>query len=473
VFSMPYYAESNIQGKQKYKIGYVYFIKVTGAIPPYEGGSESEYSAPGGVDSDDIVAYRKVEEDSWGVRRFSSSLFIAKSFVEKYPNKTKEVLLASLKHGEFLKENPYIKSQLSELSENNEPYEEIKNLFQKKWGIIALTPDHEANVKMINLEGESRFSIAIGLALNEDKVAIINFLRNCFQSVYFFEGINIYFEDNSEILRLDVQNKESFISLICFLLDNKNIIFHQKIDHFNLAIKKIYEIKKQIIPIEIFEAVDFANQASGMEEEELNALFDSKKELIPTLIKTAEDFATIADALNREKIKIIINSIKERTSALVNDREDFARMLGALNEDEELYVLICNYIKSKLNEIFKTANDFIEIMRDLGANITKFNFFKIIWLNPLLDDYIERANSTNLNQLFTDSRQSVHVASTLREAIKNNQPFDNALIATLPKNLRREIDDHLKRYIGRVSFEKFLGTILPERVTNSNYLQAN
>ncbi len=77
--------------------GYVYLVKATGAIGPCALNRELEYSVPGGVDAEDIVAYRKKGS------KYSfcgSSIFINKSFMNRYPDQVNDVIQAFLQKNE-------------------------------------------------------------------------------------------------------------------------------------------------------------------------------------------------------------------------------------------------------------------------------------------------------------------------------------------------------------------------------------
>jgi hypothetical protein len=77
--------------------GYFYLAKATGAVGPSEQDfykKEKEYSVPGGVDAEDIVAVRKVKQGEAG--SFEESIFISKAFIEKYPERVPEVIHACL-----------------------------------------------------------------------------------------------------------------------------------------------------------------------------------------------------------------------------------------------------------------------------------------------------------------------------------------------------------------------------------------
>lgn len=107
---------SNIQVAKKFaeneSKGYIYFAKVTGAIGPSSlvSPQESEFSAPGGVDAEDIVAYRAlhsevqdiedIEDDIPELSFSGSSIYISEQFIKDYPDRVSDLIDSLLQKNE-------------------------------------------------------------------------------------------------------------------------------------------------------------------------------------------------------------------------------------------------------------------------------------------------------------------------------------------------------------------------------------
>jgi hypothetical protein len=98
--------------------GAVYFVKVRGAIDPGKVlDSESEYSVPGGMDAEDIVAYRLtslgLDETGRTVSGFhGSSIFISHHFLKNYPGEVNTLIDNFLQHNETCLNRPGSSEQL-------------------------------------------------------------------------------------------------------------------------------------------------------------------------------------------------------------------------------------------------------------------------------------------------------------------------------------------------------------------------
>lgn len=117
---------------QSKNIGFVYFAKGTGLISPSSQicPQEFEYSAPGGIDAEDIVAYRQVN-----VRKIcfdKSSIFINPDFIKKYPNKVAFMINSFLMKDECLKAPELVDPLIDDLCKEPIPSVVPLNLFQPK-----------------------------------------------------------------------------------------------------------------------------------------------------------------------------------------------------------------------------------------------------------------------------------------------------------------------------------------------------
>ena len=95
--------------------GFVYFVKVTGAIGPSPmiNHQESEFSVPGGVDAKNIVAFRALnsqiqdiedimdnDTDVSEVSFSGSSIYISRQFIKDYPDRVGDLIDSILQKNE-------------------------------------------------------------------------------------------------------------------------------------------------------------------------------------------------------------------------------------------------------------------------------------------------------------------------------------------------------------------------------------